>query len=90
MMTRLRISIVREGPEIGGRRGPFAIVARASGLVGTTNTPRVIRSRHLEDLALTRRLAAAGSLLWNGVLGHFITGDFTKALERPQRALARA
>jgi DNA repair protein RadC len=32
-----------------------------------------------EDLALTRRLAAAGSLLGIEILDHIITGDATKA-----------
>jgi DNA repair protein RadC len=57
----------------------LAIVAGASGLVVTHNHPSGDPQPSAEDLALTRRLAAAGSLLGIEVLDHIITGDFTKA-----------
>jgi DNA repair protein RadC len=57
----------------------LAIVAGASGLVVTHNHPSGDPQPSAEDLALTRRLAAAGSLLGIEVLDHIITGDATKA-----------
>ncbi len=56
-----------------------AIVAGASGLVLSHNHPSGEPEPSTEDLALTRRLAAAGSLLGIEILDHIITGDGTKA-----------
>ena len=57
----------------------MAVVAGAAGLVLTHNHPSSDPEPSAEDLALTRRLAAAGSLLGIEVLDHVITGDATKA-----------
>jgi DNA repair protein RadC len=54
-----------------------AILMEASGLVVSHNHPSGDVEPSAEDLALTRRLAAAGSLLGIEVLDHIITGDGT-------------
>jgi DNA repair protein RadC len=55
----------------------LAIVAGASGLVISHNHPSGDANPSAEDLTLTRRLAAAGSLLGIEILDHIITGDGT-------------
>jgi DNA repair protein RadC len=54
-----------------------AILAGAAGLVVTHNHPSGEPEPSAEDLALTRRLAAAGSLLGIEIFDHIITGDGT-------------
>ena len=57
----------------------MAVIAGAAGLVLTHNHPSGDPEPSAEDLALTRRLAAAGSLLGIEIVDHLITGDATKA-----------
>jgi DNA repair protein RadC len=54
-----------------------AILAGAVGIVVTHNHPSGDAEPSAEDLALTRRLAAAGTLLGIEILDHIITGDGT-------------
>ena len=54
-----------------------AILVGATGIVVTHNHPSGDPEPSAEDLALTRRLAAAGTLLGIELLDHVITGDGT-------------
>lgn len=56
-----------------------AILAGSAGIVASHNHPSGDPEPSAEDLALTRRLAAAGSLLGIELLDHIITGDATKS-----------
>jgi DNA repair protein RadC len=54
-----------------------AVLAGAAAIVVTHNHPSGDPEPSAEDLALTRRLVAAGTLLGIELLDHVITGDGT-------------
>ncbi len=64
-----------------------AILSGASGLVIAHNHPSGDPEPSAEDLALTRRLAAAGSLLGIELLDHLVIGEGTRYVSLKDRGL---
>ncbi len=64
-----------------------AILASAAGLVIAHNHPSGDPEPSAEDLALTRRLAAAGSLLGIEILDHLVIGEGSRYVSLKDRGL---